>query len=358
MSIIISQNGKNAKRIDPASFGKENYLQQYIYENPESIPLYEIKEDIRLLILKREFPTDSGSIDALGIDKDGEIYLIETKLYKNPDKRLVVAQVLDYGASLWSNSLDFNHFISIIEEGVSKNFKTNLNDKLRQFFELDDDGVNQLLDNIQKNLNDGKLKFVVLMDKLHDRLKDLILYINENSKFDIFAVELEYYKHDTFEILIPKLFGAEVKKDIGIANSNGQRKKWDETMFFEDLKNNANKEQLEAIKKLYQFSKDNADEIRWGTGASSGSFSPIFYKVSNKSIFNVQSNGRLVFNFFWLNDLENTADYRDRIKKELDANTKLKIPNNYRDKRVEYININQWINEVDDLIKVMKFILK
>jgi hypothetical protein len=49
----------------------------------------------------RAFPTNSGPIDALGINKDGEIYIIETKLYKNPDKRLVVAQVLDYGASLW-----------------------------------------------------------------------------------------------------------------------------------------------------------------------------------------------------------------------------------------------------------------
>jgi RecB family endonuclease NucS len=53
--------------------------------------------------LAREFSTKSGPIDALGVDKDGELYLIETKFYKNPDKRTVVAQVLDYGASLWSN---------------------------------------------------------------------------------------------------------------------------------------------------------------------------------------------------------------------------------------------------------------
>jgi hypothetical protein len=58
------------------------------------------------------------------------------------------------------------------------------------------------------------------MDKLEDRLKDLILYVNQNSKFDIYAVELEYYKHAEFEIMIPKLFGNEVKKDIPTQQSN------------------------------------------------------------------------------------------------------------------------------------------
>lgn len=68
---------------------------------------------------------------------------------------------------------------------------------------------------MKNNLNEGNFKFVVLMDSMHDQLKDLILYMNQNSKFDIYGVELEYYQHESFEIMIPKLFGAEVKKDIG-----------------------------------------------------------------------------------------------------------------------------------------------
>jgi len=351
MSIIISQNGKNAKRIDPANFGKEDYLQQYIYENPESIPLYEIKEDIRLLILKREFPTDSGSIDALGIDKDGEIYLIETKLYKNPDKRLVVAQVLDYGASLWSNSLDFNQFISIIEGGVSKNFKTNLNDKLKQFFDLNEDGVNQLLDNVQRNLNDGKLKFVVLMDKLHDRLKDLILYINENSKFDIYAVELEYYKHDSFEILIPKLFGAEVKKDIGVASG---RKSWDETGFFEDAKKWLKPNEYEAVKNLYEFSKNISDEISFGTGATRASFMVKFHKVSQKSLYKVTAKGLVDFCFVWLNDTDKAIFYRDKFKNLINKYIpQIKIPSDYKD-RIVRVHISELIPEMDKFKKLVK----
>jgi hypothetical protein len=215
MAIIISKNGKNAVKIDKSNFELEDHLQQYIYDNPESIPLYDIKEDIRLLILAREFTTKSGPIDALGVDKDGEIYLIETKLYKNPDKRMVVAQVLDYGASLWSNYRDFTNFTEQINFHTNKDFTKSVSQRLGEFYQISEDEVDTLLENIRRNLNEGNFKFVVLMDHLHDQLKDLIIYLNNNSEFTVYAVELEYYKHNDFEILIPKLYGSEVKKDIG-----------------------------------------------------------------------------------------------------------------------------------------------
>jgi len=215
MAIIISRNGKNAIKLDKSNFELEDHLQQYIYDNPESIPLYDIKEDIRLLILAREFSTESGPIDALGIDKDGEIYLVETKLYKNPDKRTVVAQVLDYGASLWSNYRDFNNFIDQIETHINKNFNQNLSQRLNDFFGISGEEEKTLLENVRRNLNEGNFKFVVLMDHLYNQLKDLIIFLNNNSEFTVYAVELEYYKHKEFEILIPKIYGAEVKKDIG-----------------------------------------------------------------------------------------------------------------------------------------------
>ncbi|MGB9911325.1 MAG: hypothetical protein ACPLKP_01830 [Microgenomates group bacterium] len=215
MAIIISKSGQNAIKIEKSDLENEKHLQQYIYNNPESIPLYNIKEDIRLLILAREFSTKSGPIDALGIDKDGEIYLIETKLYKNSDKRMVVAQVLDYGASLWSNYRDFNNFINQIETHTFKDFNQNLSQRLNDFFGISKEEEKTLLENVRRNLNEGNFKFVVLMDHLHDQLKDLIIFLNNNSEFTIYAVELEYYKHQDFEILIPKLYGAEIKKDIG-----------------------------------------------------------------------------------------------------------------------------------------------
>ena len=215
MSIIISKNLKNAVRVDRKSFALEDNLQQYIYDNPESIPLYDIKEDVRLLILAREFSTNSGPIDAIGIDKEGELYLVETKLYRNPDKRTVVAQVLDYGASLWKTYVNYETFISSLESHVMKKFGKSFMERVKEFYDMNDEDYSAFTDNFKDNLDEGNFKFVVLMDQIHGQLKDLILFINQNSRFNIYGVELEYYKHEEYEILIPKLYGAEVKKEVG-----------------------------------------------------------------------------------------------------------------------------------------------
>lgn len=217
MTIIISKNGKDAKKVESSGFDYEDNLQAYIDDNPNAIPMYEIKEDARVLVLAREFSTQSGPIDALGIDQDGEIYIIETKLYKNSDKRTVCAQALDYGASLWKSSVDFSDFIYQIDNYLSKKEGTNCVDKIKSFFELE--SADDLLERVKDNLNHGNFKFIVLMDQLDNRLKDLILFINENSKFDIYAVEFQYYKYEEMEIIIPKLYGAEVKKDISISQN-------------------------------------------------------------------------------------------------------------------------------------------
>jgi len=59
MAIIITKNGKEAKKIDKSDFEKENYLQNLIHESPESIPVYEIAEDKKLFVVAREFSTES-----------------------------------------------------------------------------------------------------------------------------------------------------------------------------------------------------------------------------------------------------------------------------------------------------------
>ena len=339
--------------MDPAAFDRENYLQQYIYDNPDSIPLYDIKEDIKLLILAREFPTNSGPIDAIGTDRNGEIYLIETKLYKNPDKRTVVAQVLDYGASLWRWSRDFSEFTNILNQEVNKRFGLTLQEKLKQFFSITDEETASLLDSISRNLDQGNFKFVVLMDQLESRLKDLIVFVNENSKFDLYAVELEYYKHEDYEIMIPKLFGAEVKKDIKSSGSSGSRRRWNEQEVLEEAARQLDFQELAAFEKIYAFVKQTADHINFGTG-SYATFSPIFSKISNKTLFTVGTDKRLSFNFDWV--------YRDnqaavvKFKDELER-IGFVFEDDYIQTRPSVL-IDQWAPKTEAFIQAVKNLLK
>ena len=345
MAIIVSQDGKNALRIDKSDFEKEGYLQNYIHENPESIPVYEIEEDKRLFVVAREFPTESGPIDALAIDKDGDIYVVETKLYKNPDKRTVVAQALDYGASLWRHS-DYNEFINTINIEINNKFKISFEEKIKSFFDIDDAQVNVILEAVKRNLQQGVIKFVVLMDTIEDGLKDLIVYINQNSQFDIYAVQMEYYKFEKYEIMIPKLFGVEVKKDISI-NSFSSRQKWTESMLLKDAKRNYSVEEFEAFKEIYDFSKQYADEVHLGTG-SYGSFSPIFEKICNRSLYTLSTDGRLSFNFHWIGNREFLKRYKEAI-----TALGISVPENYTEVRPS-VRPDEWLPRKDGFIEVVK----
>lgn len=321
MTLIISENGHGAQRLVPSSFDKEDYLQQYIYNNPDAIPVYEIDEDIRLLVLAREFATGSGPIDALGVDQRGNIYLIETKLYKNPDKRYVVSQVLDYGASLWNSSIDFADFTLRLEKHVQKQFNMSITDKLQEFFGIEAAEAEALMNNAQANLNNGTFKFVVLMNSLHRQLKDLILFLNRNGQFDIYAVELEYYKHQTFEIIIPRMFGTEVKKDVSSGKSaSGSRRKWDKTSYWQEVESKLDAGKVQALRKLYDWSVQNADEVSWGTGAARGSFSPRFTHISPISFISAYSDGAVQVSYGYLpEDIELRRRLRDTLQKHIDV---------------------------------------
>jgi hypothetical protein len=349
MAIIISKKGKS-DLLHPTGFeGKEDVMQQYVLNHPESIPIYDIQEDKRLFVVAREYQTESGRIDALAVDGDGDIYIVETKLYKNPDKRTVIAQALDYGASLWKRSGDFGAFIGVLEESVQHNWKMGLKDKLKEFFAIDDEQVDRLLEAMSANLREGSLKFVVLMDSVDERLKDLITYVNQNSQFDIYAAQLEYYKHDEYEIVIPKLFGAEVKKDPSVAPR--KRKTWDETAFFDDAKKKLDPTQLGVISKLYKFSKERADDVTWGTGET-GSFNPKFSKISAKSLYTVRSDGGLRINFGWLMDTAAAKRFKNKFKMELDKIKGVELPEDWEKRWVDFP-----IDKADDFMRAVATLL-
>lgn len=83
MALIISNKGSNTTEVvSKSDFALERNLQDYICSHPEAIPV----EDKRLLVVARELQTESGAIDAFAVDEDGDLYVVETKLYKNTDK--------------------------------------------------------------------------------------------------------------------------------------------------------------------------------------------------------------------------------------------------------------------------------
>jgi len=243
MAIIIRTKGNPSVKVEKSMYSLEKKIQEYIENNPEIIPIYDIDPSLKLMILKREFITKSGPIDVLAVDNTGSLYIIETKLFKNPDKRLVIAQVLDYGAMLSDSYRDFSDFLSNITFDLLKGLKTT--------FQLTESDAQNVFDVIKSNLFDENFKFMILMDQLEERLKKLILYLNRKSDFDIFAVEIENYQWKGNEIVIPRLFGVNIRKDFSAQTARKPIPTDDEI-----LSNYANTDISEEITQFFKLYKE------------------------------------------------------------------------------------------------------
>jgi hypothetical protein len=312
--------------------------------------LDDVKSDLRLLILAREFPTASGPIDALGVDGDGDIYVIETKRYENPDKRLVLAQVLDYGASLWASYGDLAAFVARLDTSSRSGHGLTVAEKLQDFYGLDSEGVLEILEAVRANLSQAKFRFVVLMDRLDDRLKTLISFVNANSRFDVYGVELDFYQHDEFEIIIPTLYGAEAKKEVAAGASS---QKWNLESFFADAERRVSPEHLPALRSLYEWAKENASEIGWGSGKKTGSFSIRLFDVSARSVLSVYSSGLLQLNFKWLTDDDVSNEFANCFGSDLAQQPGLQLPNDYLSKYPS-IKPDVWVPRIQAIIGVVE----
>ncbi len=131
------------------------------------------------------------------------------------------------------------------------------------------------------------------------------------------------------------------------------RQKWDEDMFFGEIKKQYSPTEQNVFKMLYEFSDQNASHINWGTGVTRGSFSPVFKQISPSSLYTLRSNGQLSINFGGLGLTKEMEHYRDRFKEELEKSTGLRMPPDIK-RTYPVFSLNEWALEIDGLIRAIK----
>jgi hypothetical protein len=353
MSIILSRSGMAPVRLNRTTIADESYLQQYIYDHPETLPFDELDEDARPLVLCREFPTESGPIDALATDASANVYLIETKLYKNPDKRRVLAQVLDYGAAIWKEFEDPDDFVTRLDAVITGHGGKALSARVAEFYSLAGEALSTFLDNFKKTIANGEFRFVVLLDHVDDRLKNLIAYMNTNSNFDLFGVGLDFYEHEDTRILIPALHGAEAKK--AAPRSRSDRKTWDEDSFFMDAAGRVNPTAFGAMKTLHAWATQNGSDMSYGTGKR-GSFTPKFAAFEFRGPISVYSDGimQLKLNLSWYKEMTNGASFHSALVNSLVASG-LIAPGPHESDL--YLKIENWQGKTAPLTAAMQELL-
>ncbi len=249
MLFIKSQDQLN--QLSETNYEHEDQMQSYIYENPQLLPIEDLTGNKKLLILIRELSTQYGRLDGLWIDEAWNVYIIETKLLKNPDRRYIIAQLLDYWVALWTEYKDPQDLITHLE-----NKQINVRKLIIDHFWTSEELTDNIIENFKYNIKQGIYQFVAVTDGIEKRILEQIHFINQSSKFSFYLVDLKYYRHEDSEFIIPKWYGWEIIKQNTTSNYNS--KAGNEIDFFDAIENNIWYEAKNTIQNIiHQFQMHN-----------------------------------------------------------------------------------------------------
>jgi len=138
-----------------------------------------------------------------------------------------------------------------------------------------------------------------------------------------------------------------------ITRPPSKRRRWDELSFFADASTRLSVDHLAALHSLFDWSKEHADNIRFGSGVDGGSFNPTLSVISpTKSIFTARSNGSVVINFEWLNESDTAKAFRESFGQSLRQNG-FAIPAAFIERYVRLTD-TEWVPRLTDFMEILE----
>lgn len=192
---------------------REDRLQELIARYPTVLPVQEIEPAFTPLIcLGREIPCKSGTIDILFTSPTGQLTLVETKLWDNPESlRTVIGQIIDYAKDMskWSFN-DLDRAIKGAGIPVGKKGEGILDITKRSTPDLADISYQ---DTVARNLQYGKFLIVIAGNGIRENVLEMAEYLQSTPSlhFSLALVELALFRFDSKEpwalLIQPRIVG-------------------------------------------------------------------------------------------------------------------------------------------------------
>jgi hypothetical protein len=186
-------------------FESEARLHRAIADHPEVLPSEELGLGT-LIPLASELNLGTGPMDLLAVDASGRLAIVEFKRgTENPDVRKVVAQLLDYGSSLWRTDVDRLEEAcrdqgAVGEGGLVAHAADRFSDLGVDFAE------DAFRAGMEATLEAGDIVFLYVARDLDERTRRIMTYLGEGPRLSVFAVEVDNFHIDHDErVLVPRV---------------------------------------------------------------------------------------------------------------------------------------------------------
>ena len=243
----------------------EEDLHDWLESNPEGI-----LEDNELLIIGREVLTDlGGCIDLLGVDRVGDVVVVELKRGRTP--RDTVAQALEYSA--FAERLDVDQ-LETISRTYMNDESVNFAEHHRQYFDLSES------DAVAFNKDQ---RIVIVCQEISPQIRQTAQFLNSKG-VKVTCVEFGFFQAQDGGRLMSQeiVVGEESRRPVHVSSRSAPIV--DEATFLASLDSNGRPD----ASRLIEWSKGNSRHISWGT---KGFASHVVFDDSTVSVFRVYPPG-------------------------------------------------------------------
>lgn len=188
----------------------EDWLQQQIHEYPDLLPIDEIGTAWGPLVsLGREIPVAAGAIDNLLLSPAGELTVVETKLWRNPEaRRKVIGQILDYASAL--AELSYEELDEAVRVASPGDDRTMWERVVGSAYAPSIDTEHGFVNTVTRNLKMGSFLLLVVGDGIRSDLHGIASLLGSQPSlgFHLELVEVRLYRMpDGALLVVPNLVG-------------------------------------------------------------------------------------------------------------------------------------------------------
>lgn len=219
---------------------KEEQIEDFIEEHPE------ILENDMFMIGRQVETPQKTRIDLLGLDKEGNLIIIELKKDKTP--RDVVSQILEY--AVWAENIQYEELNRIATTSHITNHSS-----LMKKFEIEFESIPEFFNE--------KQKLYIVSEIIDEKTENVARYLKTRG-VDISCIELNFYENNGQKLADTRVVVGNEKAIVESYTPEGKKKylSWNEKLLFATEDNSQNVTNM--MKSIQQkFDCFGEDDQRW-----------------------------------------------------------------------------------------------